>query len=125
MINMNLARKQNLTEEEVATVEHLQLMRSGLVSLATQYAKEIQLQGANVNCTFISGLRTIYKAWVRNEFDLQRTWHFPLDAKFHRFWEFPGCSCPQLDNLDSYPYLQYISNNCLVHGNSELTQAAE
>lgn len=50
------------------------------------------------------------------EFKLQETWGFPLDANFHRFWDYPKCECPKIDNYDAYPHLQYINNNCPLHG---------
>ena len=34
------------------------------------------------------------------EFELQRLWKFTEDLKFHRFWEYPKCSCPKMDNED-------------------------
>jgi hypothetical protein len=51
------------------------------------------------------------------EFELQRSWKFPLDAKFHRFWEIPGCDCHKMDNEDAYPTGHYsISGGCKIHG---------
>lgn len=53
------------------------------------------------------------------EFELQALWGFEKDVKFHRFWEYPKCECPRLDNMDAYPHLQYINNNCPLHGNQK------
>jgi len=50
------------------------------------------------------------------EFELQGLWGFTLDAKFHRFWEYPKCQCPKMDNADDYPYMQYVSGSCPLHG---------
>lgn len=136
MINMTLAKRMNLTEEQIAIVEHLQLMRRGLNSLAREYATSIeealQVKAEVPNILYEdfvrrrdAQLRTIYASWVRNEFDLQKAWGFPLRAAYHRFWEFPGCTCPTMDNRDSYPHMQYHSSTCLLHGNSDLTQVAE
>jgi hypothetical protein len=50
------------------------------------------------------------------EFELQSYWKFPLDANFHRFWEYPKCECPKLDNRDAYPHRQIINLSCPLHG---------
>ena len=51
------------------------------------------------------------------EFELQKLWGFPEDARFHRFWEAPKCTCPKMDNEDSYPSGYYVNNlNCPLHG---------
>lgn len=50
------------------------------------------------------------------EFELQGLWGFPLDANFHRIWEYPKCECPTLDNKDRYPHGHVISANCPLHG---------
>ena len=51
------------------------------------------------------------------EFRLQKAWGFPLDARFHGWYEVPKCSCPKLDNLErrgtSY---QIIAHDCVIHG---------
>jgi hypothetical protein len=50
------------------------------------------------------------------EFRLQELWRFPKDAKFHRFWETPKCSCPKIDNEDAYPTGHYfVSSDCPLH----------
>lgn len=50
------------------------------------------------------------------EFQLQDAWGFARDQNFHRFWERPKCKCPSMDNRDSYPYQQYTSSDCPLHG---------
>lgn len=54
------------------------------------------------------------------EFDLQLAWGFPMDKRFHRFWERPQCTCPKLDNEDRYLSSTgyYYTSNCPVHGAS-------
>lgn len=54
------------------------------------------------------------------EFELQELWGFSKDARFHKFWELPKCTCPKIDNADAYPTGYYIySDNCPIHGNSK------
>jgi len=50
------------------------------------------------------------------EFELQELWGFSKDKMFHRFWEYPKCTCPRLDNIDAYPHMRYISISCPLHG---------
>jgi hypothetical protein len=51
------------------------------------------------------------------EFKIQEAWGFTKDSKFHRFWEMPHCSCPKLDNADSWPTGIYTYNlDCKIHG---------
>lgn len=61
-------------------------------------------------------LKSLAKDLKEIEFELQELWGFERDANFHRFWEYEKCECPKIDNMDSYPYQQYISYNCPLHG---------
>ena len=50
------------------------------------------------------------------EFLLQEAWGFDRDEKYHKFWEFPNCQCPDMDNRDRYPSEYYvISGECPIH----------
>lgn len=63
-------------------------------------------------------LRAIAKSIQDNEFKLQELWGFPKDARFHRFWEAPKCTCPKMDNDDNYGYGPFVINTvCPLHGN--------
>lgn len=56
--------------------------------------------------------------WTDLQFLLQDLWGFTKDARFHRFWDVPGCTCCKLDNEDMYPTGRYIiSSDCKIHGN--------
>ena len=51
------------------------------------------------------------------EFELQKLWKFPEDARFHRFWETPRCECPKMDNEERYgTSYSAISLGCKLHG---------
>ena len=61
-------------------------------------------------------LRALDDAYTKTEFALQDQWGFERNAKFHRFWERPKCTCPMLDNSDAYPTGRYVINReCPVH----------
>lgn len=50
------------------------------------------------------------------EYHLQDLWGFPRDSAYHKSWEYPGCTCPLMDNVDGYPYIQHRNLGCPVHG---------
>lgn len=63
-------------------------------------------------------LRALAKSIEINEFKMQELYGFPQDAKFHRFWEAPKCTCPKMDNRDSWPSGFYsVDPRCPLHGN--------
>jgi hypothetical protein len=64
-------------------------------------------------------LREYAKQLTALEFKLQFLWGFPIDANFHRFWDTPKCTCPQMDNDDWYgTSMSYINGDCPIHGGS-------
>jgi hypothetical protein len=61
--------------------------------------------------------KELYDEWMQLERDLQFLWGFDLDDNKIKFWNFPACSCPTMDNNDAYPYGYYtISGDCIIHG---------
>jgi hypothetical protein len=51
------------------------------------------------------------------EFHLQDLWGFSRDARYHRFWEYPKCTCPKLDNEDRYATgFVIVNSDCPLHG---------
>ena len=110
MINEALIVKQGLTFEEAHKVKELQKERLNIEDKINQALKQGRLGIAQAYC----------KVWTENEFELQRTWKFPVDARFHRFWTIPGCKCPSMDNQDRYPLGDYVVNSsCPLHGFGE------
>jgi len=63
------------------------------------------------------------KKWddeIKNiEFELQETWGFELDSKYHRYWfDQPLCTCPKMDNKELIgAEHRLIDCRCPVHGN--------
>lgn len=77
----------------------------------------LQIEDQMVNDADPVQLDFLVSEWTQNQFDLQEAWKFPLDAKFHRFWDIPACRCAKLDNNDAYPTGYYsISGGCKLHG---------
>lgn len=51
------------------------------------------------------------------EFELQRLWGFTEDARYHKFWQYPKCTCPQMDNEDRYgTKYKIVNQQCPLHG---------
>lgn len=50
------------------------------------------------------------------ETEQQKLWNFPADPNFHRFFDFPGCTCPKMDNADALgtPY-RITVEGCPIH----------
>lgn len=54
------------------------------------------------------------------EFEQQRLWGFPQDARMHRWFEFPKCECPKIDNQERYGTgMGVVYSTCPVHGNNK------
>lgn len=64
-----------------------------------------------------SELRSLAEDVQLVQFELQRLWNFPQDARFHRPWLLPKCSCPRMDNEERWGTGEMVTNaNCLLHG---------
>jgi len=64
----------------------------------------------------VSGLHRCRDIVTNIEFKLQEAWGFEANANFHQFWKLPHCDCPELDNMDAYPYRSYVNMSCVLHG---------
>jgi len=103
-LNSNLIQRQKLTDEDV---ERLKLLHIGQYSIREQ----MKLTDDKYLLRMFAEMITLI------EFELQRTWKFPLDANWHRFWTLPKCRCPQMDNNDAYPTGHYVRvHYCPIHG---------
>ena len=102
MINPNHPQVKNLSNDEKETINNLHEIRESIIKAAA--------------CDVYVAKR-IYKLWIENEYTLQRLWGFEENANMHRFWEYPYCTCPKLDNEDRYGTSSYIvSRDCPIHG---------
>lgn len=107
MISMQLAARQNISEEAVAEIIHRHEVREGIV-----------LAMENTNDTTL--LKRFFKKWSDNEYALQKLWGFEEDSDFHKWWYVPKCTCPKMDNDDNYPLGYYVTDTgCPVHGGVE------
>lgn len=103
-LNSHLIARQKLNDEDV---ERLKLLHIGQYSIREQ----MKLTDDKYLLKMFAEMITLI------EFELQRTWKFPMDANWHRFWTLPKCLCPQMDNNDAYPTGRYVRvQNCPIHG---------
>ena len=65
-------------------------------------------------------LRALAKIFERLEFAQQRLWGFPEDSSHHRWFDFPQCACPKMDNAERLGTSagQIINTSCPIHGTS-------
>lgn len=62
-------------------------------------------------------LASLVRDLTEIEFKLQQLWGFKRDGRFHKWWNTPMCTCPKMDNEDSYPSGNYVvTKDCLLHG---------
>lgn len=65
----------------------------------------------------VSELKKLDKKYTEVEFELQEAWKFPKDARYHRYWNRPKCTCPKMDNEDRYGTgYSVINSECPLHG---------
>ncbi len=102
MINYRLAEKKGLSEDTIRDIESMHLYRNNL--------DELRVAGKLDRTEYL-------KLWTSNEFLLQDAWGFERDINKHMFWASPYCTCPKLDNRDSWgtPY-HYYAADCRLHG---------
>lgn len=64
----------------------------------------------------VARLRELASKVMVYEYQLQDLWKFKMDAKYHKWWLLPKCTCPKLDNEDIYPSsITYMSGECPIH----------
>lgn len=67
--------------------------------------------------TEVDHIKQLHEQFIQNEYSLQSLWGFDPNSNFHRWWDFPHCSCPTLDNEDLYGTKYDIHvQGCIIHG---------
>ena len=104
MINKELAEDRGLSEETIKKIEELHHQRYTIFKVSEEMADDDSQQ-------------KLFSDWMNIERELQDLWGFDRDDNMIKFWTFPACSCPQMDNNDAYPYGYYVySGACVIHG---------
>lgn len=108
-LNENLAERQGVTDQEMITLVDLHQQKLAIFEQMHAVSDPYELRR-------LAGLvETI-------EFELQKNWHFPQDAKFHEWYKVPNCTCPKMDNEDRRGTSYRVTDaKCPIHGEPLLT----
>jgi hypothetical protein len=103
-LNTGLAQRQKVTDEQLDALKLSHQLRWMLFETAKLTKEPLRLKM----------LAALFDAL---EFEQQKLWNFPQDGNYHRFFDFPGCKCPRMDNIDALgtPY-KITVENCPIHG---------
>ena len=111
MINQELANELGVPEPIKTAINELHEQRDTIFEsvekmIKTGYKKEKHPEI----------FRELYEEWMELERELQKLWGFEQDDNKIKFWNFPACSCPTMDNDDAYPTGYYtMSGGCMIH----------
>ena len=104
-LNENLARKQNITESELDALIVSHKLRHYIFQLSERHVSNASTQ------------RMLAKVFEELEYEQQALWGFAKDNKYHCFYDFPGCSCPKMDNSERLGHSSKVHNAlCPIHG---------
>lgn len=106
-LNVDLAKEKGLTKEVIAKIRDVHDRKLQVIDCmeAMDPAEDMQFLSEGV------------KYLEECEYELQELWGFPKDARMHKFWLAPHCTCPQMDNEDDYGTgMMHIDIKCPLHG---------
>lgn len=104
-LNERLAQRQGVSDEALAALVVSHQLRWLIFEAAEAVKDEPKT------------LRMLAGVFSALETEQQRLWNFPLDPRFHHFFELPGCTCPKIDNMERLGTDYMIrSLNCPIHG---------
>lgn len=102
MHNPKLADKMNVTEVNRRVIDKLHILRE-LIEHQQTLTEDEEIS------------KNLYEQWVENERLLQELWNFSLEDNYIKFWHYPTCQCPKMDNDDWYPHGMITSERCKLH----------
>lgn len=115
MHNPKLADKQGLDHTTREVIDKLHILRDFLEDHARRLMTTNDSEEYEVSVTDL--IKSTYDVWFENEQLLQKLWKFREDKDYIKFWTFPACTCPKMDNDDAYPHGRYVTvQNCPIHG---------
>lgn len=106
-INGRLVERQGITDEGLGVIKELHKLKIDIFQQARKASD-------------VAEIRRLAAEYEQLEFRLQAAWGFSVNVDYHRWFDFPRCSCPKFDNEDRYgtPYRIY-NQDCIVHGGGE------
>jgi len=107
VLNQKLIEKQKITEEGVIKIKKPHRKKNKLFSKISRWMEE-----GNDKKIILSA-----KKLKEIEFKMQDVWGFERDSNKHIHWfQNPACSCPTIDNFESFPFRRLYSGDCILHG---------
>lgn len=104
-LNKTLIKEKKINDVTLGAIKQMHLFKHLLFQKAERIPDE-----------FKASIVQMAKVHEMIELELQRLWGFKEDPKFIKFWEFPKCICPVLDNEDRWPTGVYVYNcSCPIH----------
>jgi len=104
VLNSNLIKLKRLDTPNVEAIKAYHILKEAHIDMIRKTNDPVKLKKIALNITNV-------------EYCLQELWKFEKDSSFHKFWLLPKCSCPKMDNEDSYGTGYSIRNtDCLLHG---------
>lgn len=102
-LNPDLILKQHLTKDDVALLQHLHQQKIVLFHKA-EHETDLVL------------LRALAEEYEQLNYHLQEVCHFPRNADYHRWFDFPKCTCSRLENEANIGKSKRIfSSTCIIH----------
>ena len=100
-INPFLIEKENLSQIQIEKLTYLE----GQVLLLENSYDVIKTNS-----------QSFFEEWINLKNQIQATLQQPINYNLHRFWDLKSCTCPCMENEDSYPEGPYIfSGACAIH----------
>lgn len=109
VLNEDLLRKQNVSEEDEGLIRVSHTLKDGLFKKMSETDDKEEL-------------RTLAKMVENLEFIQQKLWRFPLDESFHLWYIVPKCTCPKMDNRETRGVKDYriVVSDCPIHWTEEM-----
>lgn len=107
-LNDRLAIRQGITDEQLEALKVTHQLKHMLFEAAKKYLERP------------TTLRMLAASFDSLETEQQKLWNFNPDPSFHRFFDFPGCTCPKIDNAERLGIPQKIhSLSCSIHNDHD------
>lgn len=107
-LNKRIIKLHNLTDEDVARLEHLHKVKDLLFDSAEALDPEKDQDALKLYAELLVSL----------EYDMQKVWKFEQNSDYHSWWyQIPHCNCPKMDNSDPiYFGVRIVNASCPIHG---------
>jgi hypothetical protein len=112
VLNMELAKSQGLTQDDVDALEVLHSQKDSIFQSAA-------IRRMYPDSCVGFPRRGIVLALEQIEFSMQRLWKFSEDRDYHTWWcKLPGCGCRSLVYCGEKT--RYIREDCEYHGTEDV-----